>query len=55
MKARLPCLFLYLFLPGAAFSDETVSPPNWMKDITRLPPGDHANLRPVSLEYTLDS
>lgn len=28
--------------------------PGWMKHITRLPPGDHANLRPVSLEYTLD-
>ncbi len=28
--------------------------PGWMKHVTRLPPGDHANLRPVSLEYTLD-
>lgn len=54
MKARLSCFFLYLFLPGAAFSDEPVGPPDWMKDITRLPPGKHANLRPVSLEYTLD-
>lgn len=54
MKARLSCLFLYLFLPGTAFSDEPVGPPDWMKDITRLPPGEHANLRPVSLEYTLD-
>ncbi len=25
-----------------------------MKDVTRLPPGKHADLRPVALEYTLD-
>jgi len=54
MKARLSFLFLYLFLPGGAFSDDPVGPPDWMKDITRLPPGKHANLRPVALEYTLD-
>lgn len=31
-----------------------MGPPAWMKGITRLPPGNHANLRPVKLEYTLD-
>jgi len=32
---------------------ETEGPPTWMKNITRLPPGDHVNLRPVHLDYTL--
>lgn len=54
MKAIPPSLFLFLFLFGTAFSEEPVGPPDWMNDITRLPPGDHANLRPVALEYTLD-
>ena len=54
MKARLSCFFICLFFPGAAFSDEPVGPPDWMKDITRLPPGGHADLRAVELEYTLD-
>lgn len=27
--------------------------PKWMKDVTRLPPGGHADLRPVKLDYTL--
>jgi hypothetical protein len=54
MKARLPGFFLYLFLSGSAFPEEPIGPPDWMKDITRLPPGKHADLRPVALEYTLD-
>lgn len=27
--------------------------PKWLKDVTRLPPGGHADLRPVKLDYTL--
>lgn len=27
--------------------------PSWMEDVTRIPPGGHANLRPVKLGYTL--
>ena len=27
--------------------------PSWMEDVTRMPPGGHANLRPVKLGYTL--
>ena len=32
---------------------EDAGPPAWMKDVTRLPPGGHAVLRPVELKYTL--
>jgi hypothetical protein len=53
MKAPLSFLFLFLFVQVSA-QDKTMGPPSWMKDITRLPPGNHANLRPVKLEYTLD-
>lgn len=27
--------------------------PKWLQDVTRLPPGGHADLRPVKLDYTL--
>ena len=54
MKAFLPAVFLFLFATIAARTEDVVGPPTWMKNVTRLPPGDHANLRPVSLEYTLD-
>src|SRR5690606_32167376 len=54
MKAILSCVFLSLFLSGNVLSEEPVGPPDWMKDITRLPPGDHVDLRAVALEYTLD-
>ncbi|MCG8601216.1 MAG: DUF3108 domain-containing protein [Verrucomicrobiales bacterium] len=40
-----------LHFPPTAKSEE--GPPSWMKNVTRLPPGDHAILRPVKLEYTL--
>lgn len=33
---------------------EPSGPPEWIKEITRLPPGGYANLRPVHLDYTLD-
>jgi len=54
MKAFLSLVFLYSFATPALFSQEEMGPPEWMKDITRLPPGDYANLRSVALEYTLD-
>lgn len=54
MKAFLPLVFIFTFATPALFSQEEMGPPEWMKHITRLPPGDHANLRAVSLEYTLD-
>src|SRR5690606_33180862 len=38
----------------AAPAQEPEGPPAWMKNVTRLPPGNHADLRPVALEYTLD-
>ena len=54
MKAFPVIVFLFLSFSGETFSEEMNGPPSWMKDVTRLPPGGHANLRPVSLEYTLD-
>lgn len=54
MKALPIALFLLVISGRSAFSDEFTGPPEWMKNVTRLPPGNHANLRPVALEYTLD-
>jgi hypothetical protein len=54
MKALLIALFLSVFSAGCVFSDEVSGPPEWMKNVTRLPPGNHADLRAVALEYTLD-
>lgn len=53
MKAFLPLVFISLIAPAATFSNE-MGPPEWMKSVTRIPPGNNANLRPVSLDYTLD-
>lgn len=52
MKAcfSLSC-FLVLLLCSPALPANDL--PAWMTEITRLPPGDHANLRPVKLVYTL--
>lgn len=54
MKALPIALFLSVFSTGGLFSEEMTGPPEWMKNVTRLPPGDHADLRAVALEYTLD-
>ncbi|HRQ88434.1 MAG TPA: DUF3108 domain-containing protein [Bacteroidia bacterium] len=54
MKALSASLFLWLIPVLSPVKAEDVGPPSWMQHITRLPPGDHANLRPVSLQYTLD-
>ncbi len=54
MKASFSFLFLVLFLAGYSVAQEETETPVWMSEITRLPPGNHANLRPVSLGYTLD-
>ena len=54
MKALPIALFLSFFSTNGLFSEEVAGPPEWMKNVTRLPPGDHADLRPVALEYTLD-
>lgn len=53
MKHVLPLLIAFLFIPFPDAVSQEEGPPSWMKNITRLPPGDHANLRPVKLEYTL--
>lgn len=47
-------VFLALSLMGLpnAFG-QSGDVPAWMEEITRMPPGDHANLRPVKLDYTL--
>jgi len=51
-QASLPTLLaLICFLLPLKASAE--SEPAWMKEITRLPAGDHANLRPVKLDYSL--
>ncbi len=55
MKLQVLTLTFLAFatvLPSFAQS-EPMGPPDWMSNVTRLPPGDHANLRPVHLEYTL--
>ncbi|MDF1823751.1 MAG: DUF3108 domain-containing protein [Verrucomicrobiales bacterium] len=53
MKFRISALFATVLLPWTFVSAQSVGPPQWMKEVTRLPPGDNANLRPVKLAYTL--
>lgn len=53
MKFRIPVLIATIFLSGTIASAQSVGPPEWMSEVTRLPPGDNANLRPVKLGYTL--
>lgn len=53
MKASSAAL-LVLFFANLLGAQEPEGPPEWMRNVTRLPPGKHADLRPVSLEYTLD-
>ncbi len=53
MKASSVAL-LVLFFATSLGADEPEGPPEWMRNVTRLPAGNHANLRPVSLAYTLD-
>src|SRR5690606_25420759 len=54
MKAFPAAAFVSLMFALAVSAQEPQGPPAWMKDVTRLPPGNHADLRPVALEYTLD-
>ncbi len=54
MKAFPSAAFVSLMAILAAPAQEPEGPPAWMKNVTRLPPGNHADLRPVALEYTLD-
>jgi len=54
MKAFLPLVFIYFIASPSVFGQEIGPPPEWMKTVTRIPPGKHANLRAVALEYTLD-
>lgn len=63
IRAATLLLFLTLSIPGESAekgsststtaAKTTRVEPEWMKNVTRVPPGGHANLRPVSLEYTL--
>ncbi len=54
MKAFSAAAFVFLSTVLPASAQDLEGPPAWMKDVTRLPPGKHADLRPVALEYTLD-
>lgn len=54
MKAFSAALFICLPFAISAPAQEGGRPPAWMENVTRLPPGGHANLRPVTLQYTLD-
>ncbi|MEX2577880.1 MAG: DUF3108 domain-containing protein [Verrucomicrobiales bacterium] len=53
MKIPLSLFALPLVCAVAPASAQGEGPPEWMENITRVPPGDHANLRSVALEYTL--
>lgn len=54
MKSSFPPIILLLsVLLSSCLLQSEESPRSWMKEVTRLPPGDHANLRPVKLEYML--
>ena len=53
MKLLVLTPFLIALLSSSAHSADPSGPPEWMKNVTRRPPGDHANLRPVHLDYTL--
>lgn len=53
MTFRLSIAFALLLASAAAGKAESDAPPQWMSEVTRLPPGDHANLRPVRLAYSL--
>ncbi|MDF1737993.1 MAG: DUF3108 domain-containing protein [Verrucomicrobiales bacterium] len=53
MKVCLFSLFLFLLAVTPMGSLRAQDTPKWLKDVTRLPPGGHADLRPVKLDYTL--
>lgn len=53
MKASSVAL-LVLFSAVSLSAQEPEGPPAWMQNITRIPAGKNADLRPVSLAYTLD-
>jgi len=49
----LPLITASLAILSLPLQSEPSGPPDWLKEVTRLPPGEHANLRPVHLDYTL--
>ena len=53
MTFRVIFLVTLVLAPAMKGEAQTSGPPEWMSEVTRLPPGDHANLRPVKLGYTL--
>lgn len=53
MTFRVLFLMTVILAPAMKGESQTVGPPEWMSEVTRLPPGEHANLRPVKLGYTL--
>lgn len=54
MKFPVPAIAAAcLLFPFSGTAELDGKKPAWMETITRLPPGDHADLRPVHLEYTL--
>lgn len=53
MTFRVFLTFALLASPQAKLCAESADPPAWMSEVTRLPPGDNADLRPVKLAYTL--
>ena len=51
-----PCFFTVLAVictGGISVLAQNGDAPSWMEDVTRIPPGGHANLRSVKLGYTL--
>ena len=53
MTFRVIFFMPLILAPAMRAESQTNGPPEWMSEVTRLPPGDHANLRPVKLGYTL--
>ncbi|MEM1444057.1 MAG: DUF3108 domain-containing protein [Verrucomicrobiota bacterium] len=53
MTFRVSIAFVLVSAFCAEVRAESDDLPSWMKEVTRLPPGGHANLRPVRLAYTL--
>ena len=53
MKSCLTICAAILLSAASAHAADFTGPPEWMKNVTRLPPGGYANLRPVKMEFTL--
>ncbi|MEM9281403.1 MAG: DUF3108 domain-containing protein [Verrucomicrobiota bacterium] len=53
MSPRVIVLLAFCLYSPLLINGDEDGVPAWMKEVTRLPPGDNANLRPLKVAYTL--